>query len=124
MSAALICAVRFVLSTTLVGRLDPFQRRTVPVVKFAPLTEIEKSAPPALTPFGETELMIGWSDGKGSGTRMSHMLRPWVAARKVREARCRTSESTTTSGKPLPSVLQAAPPSVVTITPASVPIYN
>src|SRR5580765_4595955 len=73
-SAALICAVRWVLSTILVGRLAPFQRRTAPVAKFAPTTEIEKPAAPALTPFGESELITGCKDLEGSGTRMSHIL--------------------------------------------------
>src|SRR5215472_12017857 len=124
MSAALICAVRCVLSTMLVGRLDPFQRSTAPAARLAPVTERENPAPPALTVLGEIELRMGCRDLEGNGTTMSHMLRPCVAARSVREGRCSTSESTTTIGKPLPSVVHVAPPSVVTITPASVPIYN
>ena len=108
----------------MVGRLNPFHRSAVPAPKFDPVTDSVKSPPPASVPSGETALMDGCSDPEGSGTRMSHMLRPCVAARKMRDFRCSTSECTTTRGSPLPKLDQVAPASVVTITPASVAMYR
>ena len=98
------------------------KRSLVPAAKFAPVTLRVKSGLPALMLPGVTDVMLGCRVVPASGTRISHMLRPCVPARKMRVFRFKTSEVTTTRGSPFPSVDQVAPALVETITPASVPI--
>src|SRR5260370_15533755 len=89
-----------------------------------PVADKEKSPPPALVVVGDSEVMPGCIDVAANGTRMSQTVGPCVGARSVRDARCKTSEWTTTFGIPFPRLDQVAPASVVTITPASVPMYS
>lgn len=51
---------------------------------------------------------------------ISHALRPWVAARRVREAACNFMPTTATLGRPLEKVDQLVPPLLVMNTPVSV----
>src|SRR5690349_17405672 len=121
-SLALMVALRRVESSTLVGRGRPFQRSIAPVVKFLPLTVNVKSPPPELAVLGESVAMDGAREPEGRGTRISHMLLPCVPARRTRPLRCKVSDVTTTRGRPLPSVDQVAPASVLIMAPASVPM--
>src|ERR1700736_109310 len=64
-----------------------------------------------------------------SGTRagpnpMSHMPRPWVAIRSVRDCGGISAANTATTGNPAPKGDQVAPPSVEAYTPISVPANN
>src|SRR5215813_11675487 len=53
---------------------------------------------------------------------MSHMLRPWVAARNVRDELCRVRPRATARGKPAPSTDHFTP--LVRKTPISVATYK
>src|SRR5579859_5158413 len=59
-----------------------------------------------------------------AGTIRSHMLRPGVAARSVREARCSCRAVTGRRGSPTESADQVEPPSPVRKTPTSVAAYR
>src|SRR5580704_10770588 len=124
MSAAVIWAVRCSESDILVGRAAPFHRSVVPFEKLEPVTSSENEAAPAFAVFGDRDVIDGLTeaDVDESGFKTSQTPRPCVAARKIRVGRCRTTASTTTRGRPALSVDQDAPPSVVAITPASVPM--
>src|SRR5258708_19450783 len=103
-AAAVIKAVRWALSTIFVERVCPLKRSLVPAAKFVPVTLTVKSALPALMLPGATDVMEGCRVVAASGTKISHMLRPWVPARRVRAFRCKTRHVTPTPGKPFPQV--------------------
>src|SRR5437764_1446201 len=87
-SAAGMVTFSEVLLANVVDRGAPFQRTTEPDTKLAPVRVTSNSASPAFARVGEIFVMAGASDAVLSGTARSHMLRPWVPARSVREARC------------------------------------
>ena len=95
----------------------------VPPVRAEPLTVRVNCAPFELTEVGVSEEMCGPLKEK-LFRFMSHAPRPWVAARKVREAACKRMERTAICGSPVPSVLQVqgVAEQLLTNTPRSVAV--
>ena len=121
MSEAGIRTVHWVADVQVVGlRGLPFQRMTVvPLTKPAPLTVRVKAAPPAVVERGEIEVRRREGSAAGSSWK-SQAPRPWVAARRTREARASFRERTATRGRPTERVDQLRPPFDVAKTPTSV----
>ena len=105
----MICALRCWLSTTLVDRLSPFQRSCGSAPKFAPVTDKRKPGAAGVRGIRRQRLngrVVGAKPWMTSGIRISHTPRPCVAARRIRDGRCSTTDRTTTFGRPLPKLLQ------------------
>src|SRR5256885_1900720 len=96
--------------TSVAARSPPFHRTIAPGPKFAPLT-VTVTGPPLGILAGETASIRGALEIRGTGSARSHMLRPYVAARNVRLARCSLSDHTSTRGRPFERVDQFWPPS-------------
>ena len=125
-SAAVIAAVNCVALPNVVTRAEPFHITVELPVKPVPVTVTLVAVPGAFAENGE-RLLTTKAGVFGPGPRLrSQTPRPCVAARRVREGLCRTSDKICALGIEFcaPRGNQFSPPSVVRNAPISVPTYN
>src|SRR6267378_1353579 len=126
----LTLTVRWVVSTKVgVPTLTPSKKTRVLALKFRPKMFTVDVGAPTFTAPGVTELNAASGGTLTSVSWRFHMLRPCVAARKIRELRRMASPRTGEFGNPSPSTVQfwqgvAASGSGQEKTPTSVAIYN
>src|SRR5579884_395064 len=96
--------------TKSVSSAEPFQRTTEPGANPEPVTVSVNRAQPGVMTRGNTVAISGRGTPGARGTNRSHMPRPKVAARRMREGRCSVRARTEACGSPAPAGLQFLPP--------------